>query len=63
MVELTRVVPFNDADALERLLDELEGQVAGVILEPAMMNVNIVPPVRRLPRARARAHHAPTASR
>jgi glutamate-1-semialdehyde 2,1-aminomutase len=42
---LTRVVPFNDADALERLLDELEGQVAGLIMEPAMMNVNIVPPV------------------
>jgi glutamate-1-semialdehyde 2,1-aminomutase len=41
----TRPVPFNDADALERLLDELEGQVAGVILEPAMMNINIVPPV------------------
>src|SRR4051812_16542076 len=45
MVELTRVVPFNDAESLERLLDELEGKVAGVILEPAMMNVNIVPPV------------------
>src|SRR5690349_19208366 len=45
MVELTRVVPFNAADALERLLDELAGQVAGVIMEPAMMNVNIVPPV------------------
>jgi glutamate-1-semialdehyde 2,1-aminomutase len=45
MVDLTRVVPFNDADALERLLAELEGQVAGVIMEPAMMNVNIVPPV------------------
>jgi glutamate-1-semialdehyde 2,1-aminomutase len=42
---LTRVVPFNDAAALERLLDELEGQVAGLIMEPAMMNVNIVPPV------------------
>src|SRR3954447_9374954 len=45
MVELTRVVPFNDAESLERLLDELEGKVAGVILEPAMMKVNIVPPV------------------
>jgi glutamate-1-semialdehyde 2,1-aminomutase len=45
LVALTRVVPFNDADALERLLDELEGKVAGVIMEPAMMNVNIVPPV------------------
>jgi glutamate-1-semialdehyde 2,1-aminomutase len=45
MIELTRVVPFNDAEALERLLGELEGKVAGVIMEPAMMNVNIVPPV------------------
>ena len=45
LTDLTRVVPFNDADALDRLLGELEGQVAGVILEPAMMNVNIVPPV------------------
>ena len=47
---------------VERVLDELEGQVAGVILEPAMMNINIVPPGRRLPRARARAAHASTAS-
>ena len=43
--EHTRAVPFNDAEALERLLEELRGEVAGVILEPAMMNVNIVPPV------------------
>jgi glutamate-1-semialdehyde 2,1-aminomutase len=41
----TLPVPFNDAAALERLLDELEGSVAGVILEPAMMNINIVPPL------------------
>ena len=41
----TQPVPFNDADALERILTELDGQVAGVILEPAMMNINIVPPV------------------
>jgi len=45
LTDLTRVVPFNDADALERLLAELDGQVAGLIMEPAMMNVNIVPPV------------------
>src|SRR4051794_37170982 len=32
----TRVVPFNDAAALERLLGELEGQIAGLIMEPAM---------------------------
>ena len=43
--EQTRPIPFNDADALERVLEELEGQVAGLILEPAMMNINIVPPV------------------
>src|SRR3954466_7879713 len=43
--ELTRVVPFNDAEALSSLLEELRGRVAGVILEPAMMNINIVPPV------------------
>ena len=48
----TRPVPFNDADALERVLDELDGQVAGVILEPAMMNINIVPPVDGYLRAR-----------
>jgi glutamate-1-semialdehyde 2,1-aminomutase len=43
--ELTRVVPFNDAAVLSSLLEELRGRVAGVILEPAMMNINIVPPV------------------
>jgi glutamate-1-semialdehyde 2,1-aminomutase len=43
--EATRVVPFNDADAVERVFGELSGQVAGLILEPAMMNINIVPPV------------------
>ena len=41
----TQPVPFNDAAALERVLAELEGAVAGVILEPAMMNINIVPPL------------------
>jgi glutamate-1-semialdehyde 2,1-aminomutase len=43
--EATRVVPFNDADAVERVLSQLEGHVAGVIVEPAMMNINIVRPV------------------
>ncbi len=45
LTELTRAVPFNDADALEAVLDKLEGQVAGLIMEPAMMNINIIPPV------------------
>src|SRR5262245_35125910 len=46
ITELTRSVPFNDAEAMERVLEKLEGQVAGLIMEPAMMNINIVPPLR-----------------
>jgi glutamate-1-semialdehyde 2,1-aminomutase len=45
ITELTRAVPFNDADALESVLNKLDGQVAGLIMEPAMMNINIIPPV------------------
>jgi glutamate-1-semialdehyde 2,1-aminomutase len=44
MTDLTLVVPFNDAAAVERVLSEHAGRVAGLIMEPAMMNVNIVPP-------------------
>src|ERR687891_2080219 len=45
LTDLTRAVPFNDADALESVLNKLKGQVAGLIMEPAMMNINIIPPV------------------
>jgi glutamate-1-semialdehyde 2,1-aminomutase len=45
LTELTRAVPFNDADALEAVLRKLDGKVAGLIMEPAMMNINIIPPV------------------
>jgi glutamate-1-semialdehyde 2,1-aminomutase len=45
VTELTRAVPFNDAEALEKVLAKLDGQVAGLIMEPAMMNINIIPPV------------------
>jgi glutamate-1-semialdehyde 2,1-aminomutase len=41
---LTRAVPFNDADALATVLEKIGEQVAGLIMEPAMMNINIVPP-------------------
>src|SRR4051794_2292406 len=44
LTELTRAVPFNDADALESVLEEIGEQVAGLIMEPAMMNINIIPP-------------------
>jgi glutamate-1-semialdehyde 2,1-aminomutase len=45
LTELTRAVPFNDAGALDTVLEKLDGQVAGLIMEPAMMNINIIPPV------------------
>jgi glutamate-1-semialdehyde 2,1-aminomutase len=44
VVQLTRPVPFNDPEALEGLLKKFEGKVAGMIIEPSMMNINIIPP-------------------
>ena len=44
VTELTRAVPFNDAEALASVLEKIGEQVAGLIMEPAMMNINIVPP-------------------
>ena len=42
--DLVRVVPFNDLPAVERALGELEGTVAGMIVEPAMMNCGVILP-------------------
>ncbi|MDX6593589.1 MAG: glutamate-semialdehyde -aminomutase [Gaiellales bacterium] len=44
VVSLTKVVPFNDLDALERTLHRYRDQVSGMIVEPAMMNAGIVLP-------------------
>src|SRR4051795_6219915 len=44
LTDLTKAVPFNDADALASVLDKIGDQVAGLIMEPAMMNINIIPP-------------------
>ncbi|HWA56566.1 MAG TPA: aspartate aminotransferase family protein [Gemmatimonadales bacterium] len=38
------VVPFNDADHLERLFAERGNEIACLIMEPAMMNIGIVLP-------------------
>jgi glutamate-1-semialdehyde 2,1-aminomutase len=38
------VVPFNDADHLERVLAERGHEIACLIMEPAMMNIGIVVP-------------------
>jgi glutamate-1-semialdehyde 2,1-aminomutase len=39
-----QVVPFNDADHLERVLEERGKDIACLIMEPAMMNIGIVVP-------------------
>ena len=57
MADLVHLVPFNDLDALERVLHANQSRVAGMIMEPMMMNAGIIPPqagylegVRRLTR-------------
>jgi glutamate-1-semialdehyde 2,1-aminomutase len=42
--ELTMAIPFNDADVLARVLQDMGDRVAALILEPAMMNITIVGP-------------------
>jgi glutamate-1-semialdehyde 2,1-aminomutase len=44
IVDLTVIVGFNDLPAVARALAEHEGQVAGMILEPVMMNAGIIYP-------------------
>ncbi len=44
MADLVRIVPFNDLPALERVLDAHTGLIAGMIIEPMMMNAGIIPP-------------------
>jgi glutamate-1-semialdehyde 2,1-aminomutase len=44
IIDLIVVVPFNDLDAVERALTDNAGQIAGMILEPVMMNAGIIAP-------------------
>ncbi|HEV2451224.1 MAG TPA: aspartate aminotransferase family protein [Streptosporangiaceae bacterium] len=44
ITRLTLVAAFNDTDSVARLLDEHRGQVAGMIIEPIMMNAGIILP-------------------
>ncbi len=44
MADLLRIVPFNDLSLLERVLEQHRGQIAGMIVEPMMMNAGIIPP-------------------
>jgi glutamate-1-semialdehyde 2,1-aminomutase len=45
ITRLTLVAQFNDLASVARLLDEHQGQVAGMIVEPVMMNAGIIPPL------------------
>jgi glutamate-1-semialdehyde 2,1-aminomutase len=44
ITDLTLVATFNDLDSVARLLAEHENQVAGMIIEPVMMNAGIIKP-------------------
>jgi len=44
ITDLTLIVGFNDLDAVRRRLEENPGKVAGMILEPIMMNAGIIKP-------------------
>ncbi len=43
-IKLTLVASFNDVDSVARLLDEHPGEIAGMIIEPIMMNAGIIHP-------------------
>jgi glutamate-1-semialdehyde 2,1-aminomutase len=46
VAEQTLVVPYNDLDALERLIRERGREIACVIVEPVAANMGVVPPRR-----------------
>jgi glutamate-1-semialdehyde 2,1-aminomutase len=41
---LTKIAAFNSVDSVRRLLEEYSGQIAGMIIEPIMMNAGIIMP-------------------
>jgi glutamate-1-semialdehyde 2,1-aminomutase len=44
MVELAVITPFNDLEVLDAILEAERGQVAGMLLEPVMMNAGVILP-------------------
>jgi glutamate-1-semialdehyde 2,1-aminomutase len=44
LASLTHVVPFNDASAIRKLLEQRGDRIACVILEPVAGNMGVVPP-------------------
>jgi glutamate-1-semialdehyde 2,1-aminomutase len=45
ITDLTLVATFNDLDGVAALLNAHEGEIAGMIVEPIMMNAGIIPPL------------------
>jgi glutamate-1-semialdehyde 2,1-aminomutase len=57
LVDLVTIVPFNDLEALEAAFRRHPGEVAALIVEPAMMNVGIaLPDIGYLEAAREIVH-------
>ncbi len=44
LARYTVTVPYNDLQAVRRVLEQHRGQVAGVIVEPAAGNMGLIPP-------------------
>ena len=45
IVELTKIAPFNDLEVVEAIFADYPDQIAGVIVEPVLMNCGIVTPL------------------
>lgn len=44
ILELCKIVPFNNIESVRKRLEQFPAQIAGMIVEPVMMNVGIVFP-------------------
>jgi glutamate-1-semialdehyde 2,1-aminomutase len=44
LADYTHVVPFNDVEALDRMLTDRGSEIACLIMEPVMMNIGVVVP-------------------
>ncbi len=41
----TVVAPYNNPEALERILERHQGEIAAIIIEPVQFNIGVVPPL------------------
>ena len=44
ITDLVSVAPYNNVEAMQALFEKHKGEIAGVIIEPIMMNSGIIPP-------------------